>query len=137
MNIYELSYAAAVMCYRNIDVLEERHSVCGKADEKLYDMIYEEFCRKFDMLVKVLAYGVTNEEEYAFLYYLAICSRGYEQWDKPRILHEAISENLPEFVLKDVEKACYAHERLSENMMKILNKSVHDRLFTWFMYYPL
>ncbi len=79
MNIYELSYAAVVMCYRNIDVLEERHSVCGKADEKLYDMIYEEFCRRFDMLVKVLTCGVTNEEEYAFLYYLAICNRGYEQ----------------------------------------------------------
>ncbi len=56
----------------------ERHSVCGKADEKLYDMIYEEFCRRFDMLVKVLTDRVSNEEEYAFLYYLAICSRGYE-----------------------------------------------------------
>ena len=45
MNIYELSYAAAVMCYRNIDALEERHSVCGEADEKLYDVIHEEFSR--------------------------------------------------------------------------------------------
>ena len=46
MNIYELSYAAAVMCYRNIDVLEERHSVCGKADEGMYEVIYEEFSRR-------------------------------------------------------------------------------------------
>lgn len=59
MNIYELSYATAVMCYRNIDALEERHVVCGEADEKLYDIIYEEFCRRFDMLIKVLTYGVS------------------------------------------------------------------------------
>lgn len=137
MSIYELSYASAVMCYRNIDILEERHSVCDKADEKLFDIIHKEFCRRFDMLVKVLTYGVTNEEEYAFMYYLAICSRGYEQWDKPRIIHEAISESLAEFVLKDVKKAFYAHERLNEIVMKKLNKSVHDRLFTWFVYNSL
>ena len=45
MNACELSYTAAVMCYRNIDALEDRHSVCGEADEKLYDVIHEEFSR--------------------------------------------------------------------------------------------
>ena len=72
MNIYELSYAAAVMCYRNIDVLEERHSVCGKADEKLYDMIYEEFCRRFDMLVKVLTDRLTRMNNMNYLDYTGV-----------------------------------------------------------------
>lgn len=131
MNIYELSYAAAVMCYRNIDELEERHVVCGEADEKLYDIIYGEFCRRFDMLIKVLTDGVTNEEEQAFLYYLYICCRGYKQWDKPQIEFAPADDDLAEYVLKDVKKACNEHERLTEGTMKRLNKSVHGKLFSY------
>ena len=65
MNIYEITYTAAVMCYRNTDALEERHVVCGEADEELYNTIYDEFCRKFDMMIKVMSDGFSNEEEEA------------------------------------------------------------------------
>ncbi|MBE6852284.1 MAG: hypothetical protein E7505_02240 [Ruminococcus sp.] len=133
MNIYELSYVATVMCYRNIDKLEERHVVCGKTDENLYVVIYEEFGRRFDMLINVVTSRALNEEEEAFLYYMAICCRGYRQWDKPRIIKETIDCGFVDFVLKNVNKACYGHKRLSEEMMKKLNKSVHDRVFTHFV----
>ena len=132
MNIYEIAYTATVMCYRNTDALEERHVVCGEADEELYNNIYDEFCRKFGMMIKVMSDGFSNEEEEAFLYYMAICCRGYEQWDKPKIICEKIGEDLVEFVLTDVKEACNKHERLTEDMMKTLNKSVHNRLFTCF-----
>lgn len=132
MNIYEITYTAAVMCYRNTDELENRHAVCGEADENLYNIIYDEFCSKFEMMIRVMTAGASNEEEEAFLYYMAICSRGYEQWDKPKMLQERIGENLAEYVLSDVKLVCYKHERLTEYMMKFLNKSVHNRLFTCF-----
>ena len=121
MNACELSYVAAVMCYRNIDVLEERHSVCGKADEELYEIIHEEFGRKLDMMVKVLTEFASNEEEKDFLIHFVMCIGGYRQWDEPQMVNAPDNE----------------HRKLTEEMMKTLNRSVHDRLFTWFMYYPL
>lgn len=137
MNIYELSYAAAVMCYRNIDVLEERHSVCGKADEELYEIIHEEFGRKLDMMVKVLTEFASNEEEKDFLIHFVMCIGGYRQWDEPQMVNAPENESLSDYILKDVKLACNEHKKLTEEMMKTLNRSVHDRLFTWFMYYPL
>lgn len=64
---------------------------------------------------------------------MVICCRWYEQWDKPKIVKENIDCGFFEFVLKDVKKACFGHERLTKNIMKKLNKSVHDRVFTCFV----
>lgn len=137
MNACELSYAAAVMCYRNIDALEKRHVVCGEADEKLYDVVFEEFKRRFDMMIKVLTEFASNEEEKDFLIHFVMCIRGYHQWDEPQMVNDEIEDSLADYVLKSVKTACIECRRLDDDMMKILNRSVHDRLFTWFMYNPL
>ena len=140
MDIYEMSYAATVMCYRNIDALEERHAVCGEADEELYDIILIEFKRRYEIFCRIRpAVDNTDEvrklsrEEKEFLYYFIVCSRGYRQWNIPEKTHEFSTGDFAEYALEGIKKVCISHERLTQDVMKKLNRGVHERVYSFML----
>lgn len=140
MDIYEMSYAVTVMCCRNIDALEERHAVCGEADEELYDIILIEFKRRYEIFCRIRP-AVDNadevrklsREEKEFLYYFIVCSRGYQQWDFPKKTNEICAGDFAEYILEGIKKSCAGHERLTQDVMKKLNRGVHDRVYSFML----
>ena len=138
MSIYEVSYAIAVIAYRNTDALEKRHaSEDNAADIELYESIESEFRERWNMFEKIMPVMISGDgvrdlepDELELYLYSVLISKGYTQWDMPVYRDEVIGGDIADYILQDVKKSCMRHERLTQDVMKRLNRGVYGRVYS-------
>lgn len=139
------AYIIGMECYKNTDLIKERHKSGVPADMEFYETLLQQLRQSLSSHVNDIIeiqnrggiWGVLtkypsmqNRFYQSYLRFYKECLNG-ERWDPPQYLNERTSLSPAEYILDgEFKKACEKRQPLTQVRMSIINHDIHNRIFT-------
>lgn len=139
------AYIIGMECYRNAELIKERHKSGSPADMDFYDAMLRHLSQTLSSHINdiidiqnrggiwgVLAKSPSLQNRFyqSYLRFYRECLKG-ERWDPPRDLKERTELSPAEYILDgEFKKTCEKRQSLTQVRMSIINHDIHNRIFT-------
>lgn len=139
------AYVLGMDCYRNTDLVEQKHQAGTPTDNEFYQAVLPSFSASLNAYISdiaaiqklggiwdVLAKGPEppNKFYHSYLAYYEECRKG-NRWDAPVMLDGPIDLPPAEYILAGAFKnTCDDEQTLTQERMSVINHDIHNRIYT-------
>lgn len=146
----KIAYILILVCYREIDYWEEKHSRQEQLDMSTYKQMLIYVQEKLDFYLPFVKYMRMSKEEWSskgqnlsqedrdYMLGFAYYSRSINEWLPAKLIKDPVVDDYAEYLLHGrFKSACENSEKLTDDLMKEINIDVHNRMFTLIRFWRL